>query len=171
MVPGKPREPANREQLRDLMRGVMVRNTRALAALRMPRRHASTLRAVPDAAEAACYEELTALVRDAATAARARIGCRCNTCCPRPGRRRPPPRPRSRATPNATRAIKRWTELLARTRAHAGAGAKEAALLKLLAQNPAEKKLVFVHHRDSLTHLADRLRRHEDRRSLSSPAI
>jgi SNF2 family DNA or RNA helicase len=34
------------------------------------------------------------------------------------------------------------------------AGAKEAALLRLLAQNPAEKKLVFVHNRDSLTHLA-----------------
>ena len=66
MVPGKPREPANRERLRDLMRGVMVRNTRALAALRMPRRHASTLHAVPDAAEAACYAELTALVREMA---------------------------------------------------------------------------------------------------------
>jgi len=36
MVHGKPREPVNREKLRDLMRGVMVRNTRALAALRLP---------------------------------------------------------------------------------------------------------------------------------------
>jgi SNF2 family DNA or RNA helicase len=52
----------------------------------------------------------------------------------------------------------RWTALLARVRA-VGAGAKETALLRLLAQNPAEKKLVFVHHRDSLTHLAERLRR------------
>src|SRR5438445_9431291 len=43
MVPGKPREPANRERLSDLMRGVMVRNTRAVTALRLPRRHASTL--------------------------------------------------------------------------------------------------------------------------------
>jgi hypothetical protein len=43
MVPGKPREPVNR----DLMRGVMVRNTRALAALRLPRRHSATIRAVP----------------------------------------------------------------------------------------------------------------------------
>ena len=42
MTPGKPREPVNRERLRDLMRGVMVRNTRALAALRLPRRHAAT---------------------------------------------------------------------------------------------------------------------------------
>ena len=49
MVPGKPREPANRDRLRELMRGVMVRNTRALAALRLPRRHASTLRAAPGA--------------------------------------------------------------------------------------------------------------------------
>ena len=52
----------------------------------------------------------------------------------------------------------RWDALLARTRAVAS-GAKEAALLRLLAANPAEKKLVFVHHRDTLAHLADRLRR------------
>jgi len=58
----------NREKQRDLMRSVMVRNTRALAALRMPRRHASTLRAAPDAAEAACCADLTALVREAASA-------------------------------------------------------------------------------------------------------
>ena len=66
MVPGRPREPANRERLRDLMRSVMVRNTRALAALRMPRRQASTQRAIPDPMEAACYEELSALVREVA---------------------------------------------------------------------------------------------------------
>ncbi|WP_428537954.1 DEAD/DEAH box helicase [Rhodopila sp.] len=157
MVPGKPREPANRERLRDLMRGVMVRNTRALPALRMPRRQASTLRAVPDPVEATCYEDLTALVREAATggegahrlslqhllaaagsspAAAAAAIARFAECRPRD---------------------KRWTELQARTLAIA-AGAKEAALLRLLAQNPAEKKLVFVHHRDSLTHLAERLR-------------
>jgi SNF2 family DNA or RNA helicase len=39
-----------------------------------------------------------------------------------------------------------------------GAGAKQAALLDLLQRNPAEKKMVFVHHRDSLTHLAGLLR-------------
>ena len=157
MVPGKPREPANRERLRDLMRGVMVRNTRALAALRMPRRQASTLRAAPDADEAACYQELTALVREAAAggegahrlslqhllAAAGSSPAAAAASIARFAERRPKD--------------KRWSELLARTRAIA-AGAKEAALLRLLAQNPAEKKLVFVHHRDSLTRLADRLR-------------
>ena len=163
MVPGKPREPANRERLRDLMRGVMVRNTRALAALRMPRRHASTLRATPDAAEAACYAELTALVREMAAGEGA-------------SRHQAPHRlslqhllTATGSSPAASAAAiarfverhpgdARWTVLLARTRA-IGAGAKEAALMRLLAQNPAEKTLVFVHHRDSLQHLADRLQR------------
>ncbi|MGC8468764.1 MAG: dihydroxy-acid dehydratase [Acetobacteraceae bacterium] len=40
-----------------------------------------------------------------------------------------------------------------------GAGAKEEALLALLAHNPAEKKMVFVHHRESLAHLAALLAR------------
>jgi superfamily II DNA or RNA helicase len=158
MVPGKPREPANRERLRDLMRGVMVRNTRALAALRMPRRHASTLRAAADAEEAACYETLTALVREAAVAEHATHRLSLQHLLAAAG-----------SSPTASagaieRYIERhpgdarWTDLLVRTRS-VKAGAKETALLKLLAQNPSEKKLVFVHQRDSLTHLADQLRR------------
>ena len=163
MVPGKPREPANRERLRDLMRGVMVRNTRALAALRMPRRQASTLRAIPDLAEAACYQELSTLVRSVVTngdqegntgphrlslqhvlsaagsspAAAFRAIARIAEQCPGDAR---------------------WTNLLARVGAIT-VGAKEAALFRLLAQNPAEKKLVFVHHRESMMHLASRLTR------------
>jgi superfamily II DNA or RNA helicase len=156
MVPGKPREPANRERLRDLMRGVMVRNTRALAALRMPRRHASTLRATPDAEEAACYEDLSALVREAASGEAGAHRLSLQHLLAAAG-----------SSPSAaTAAIARFAErhpkdkrraaLLARYGALA-AGAKEAALLRLLAQNPAEKKLVFVHHRDTLTRLAERL--------------
>jgi superfamily II DNA or RNA helicase len=158
MVPGKPREPANRDSLRSLMRGVMVRNTRALAALRMPRRNASTLRAVPDAKEAACYAGLTALVREAAAGGEGTHRLSLQHLLAAAG-----------SSPLAAAAAiaryvqrhpgdMRWAALLERARA-VGPGAKETALLKLLAQNPAEKKLVFVHQRDSLTHLADRLRR------------
>jgi superfamily II DNA or RNA helicase len=165
MVPGKPREPVNRERLRDLMRGVMVRNTRALAALRMPRRHASTLRTVPTAAEADCYAELTTLVRVLAATSQASGGgavighhrlsvqhllaaagsspAACAAALARAAERDP--------------GDPRWAALLVRARA-VGTGAKETALLRLLAQNPAEKKLVFVQNRDSLAHLADRLR-------------
>jgi SNF2 family DNA or RNA helicase len=157
MTPGKPREPLNRDRLRDLMRGVMVRNTRALAALRLPRRHAATIRAVPDAAEAACYQELTALARATAAAGSARLAVQHLLAA-------------AGSSPAAAAAAigrfaerhpngAEWPALLARYQALA-AGAKQAALLKLLAQNPAEKKMVFVHHRDSMTHLAALLHRH-----------
>jgi superfamily II DNA or RNA helicase len=158
MVPGKPREPANRDKLRDLMRGVMVRNTRALAALRMPRRHASTLRATPEAAEAECYDALTALVRDVAAQGKGDAGSGEHRLSLQHLLAAAGSSPAATAAAVARMAErhpgdKRWPALLARVQT-LKAGAKEAALLRLLAQNPAEKKLVFVHNRDSLTHLA-----------------
>jgi SNF2 family DNA or RNA helicase len=163
MVPGKPREPANRERLRDLMRGVMVRNTRALAALRMPRRQASTLRATPEPAEAACYQELSTLVREVAA-----VGPQEGTAGPHRLSLQHVLAAAGSSPAAASRAVariaehfpgdSRWSVLLARIGAIT-AGAKEAALFRLLAQNPAEKKLVFVHHRESMAHLADRLGR------------
>jgi superfamily II DNA or RNA helicase len=157
MVPGKPREPANRERLRDLMRGAMVRNTRALAALRLPRRHASTLRATPTEPEAACYRDLTGLAREVAAGGEHRLAVQHLLAAAGSS-------PAAAAGAVARFAERhpgdaRWTALLERYRA-SGPGAKEAALLRLLAHNPAEKKMVFVHHRDSMTHLLDIARRH-----------
>ena len=156
MVPGKPREPANRERLRDLMRGAMVRNTRTLAALRLPRRHASTLRTAPTETEAACYRDLTDLAREVAAGGEHRLAVQHLLAA-------------AGSSPAAAvgalaRVVERhpgderWTALLERYLA-SGTGAKEAALLQLLAHNPAEKKMVFVHHRDSMTKLVDIMRR------------
>ncbi len=151
MTHGKPREPANRERLRDLMRGVMVRNTRALAALHLSRRHAATVRALASAEEAACYQDLTALVRRFATSGPARLTAQHLLSAA------------GSSPAAAASAIGRfaerhpaetgWTALATRY-GTLGAGAKQAALLDLLARNPAEKTLVFVHHRDSMRHLA-----------------
>jgi superfamily II DNA or RNA helicase len=154
MTPGKPREPANRDRLRDLMRGVMVRNTRAVTALRLPRRHAATLRAQPAEAEAACYDSLGALVRETAVAGRGRLGSLHLLTA-------------AGSSPAAAAAAlmraaerdpdePRWAAL-ARRYAAIGLGAKETALRQLLARNPAEKKIVFVHHRETLRRLADGL--------------
>src|SRR5271167_4743782 len=63
MTPGKPRQPANSERLRDLMRDAMIRNTRAVVALKLPRRHASTRRVDLRADEEAAYQETAARVR------------------------------------------------------------------------------------------------------------
>jgi len=155
VTPGKPREPLNREMLRDLMRSVMVRNTRALAALRLPRRCASTLRVIPTEAEASCYRELTGLAREVAATRQHTLavqhllgagGSSAAAAAAAIGRfaaRHPED--------------ERWTVLHARY-STVSTGAKEAALLKLLAQNPTEKKMVFVHYRESMVHLAALLR-------------
>jgi superfamily II DNA or RNA helicase len=154
MVSGKPREPANADRLRDLMRSVMVRNTRALAGLRLPRRHAATLRAQPGEAESSCYRDMTTLARDLAGEQRHRLslqhllgaaGSSPAAAAAALGRFV------GRHDPDA-----RWSGLLERYRAIA-AGAKEASLLALLERNPDEKKMIFAHHRDSLVHLAELL--------------
>jgi hypothetical protein len=64
MLPGKPRQPANIDNLRQLVRSTMIRNTRAVAALKLPRRTAATIKAEPVAGEAEAY----AGVADAARA-------------------------------------------------------------------------------------------------------
>ena len=156
MLPGKPREPVNRDKLRDLMRGVMVRNTRALAALRLPRRSAATFRATPDDAEGACYRVLGALARDMAAGGQHRLAVQHLLAAA------------GSSPAAATAAIARfterhagdarWTQLL-HDYAAINSGAKQSLLLDLLGRNPAEKKMVFVHHRDSMAHLANLLRK------------
>jgi len=63
MTAGKPRQPANSDRLRDLMRDAMIRNTRAVVALKLPRRHASTRSVDPTPGELAAYGELADLSR------------------------------------------------------------------------------------------------------------
>ena len=154
---GKPRQPANSERLRDLMRDAMIRNTRAVVALRLPRRHASTRPVDPTPGEQAAYQALAEQIRAlvahegqsrhrlvahhllsaagsspaAASAAIARFAARRDS------------------HPTWRVLADRWAAL--------GSGGKELALLELLARNPEEKKLVFVHHRETMSSLADLL--------------
>ncbi len=61
---GDPTQPRNREKLRDLIGEVMIRNTRALANIKLPPRHASTVLVEGEAAEKELYTRLTDLVRE-----------------------------------------------------------------------------------------------------------
>jgi len=63
MTAGKPSQPANSERLRDLMRDAMIRNTRAVVALKFSRRHASTRSVDPTPREQAAYRELVEQIR------------------------------------------------------------------------------------------------------------
>jgi SNF2 family DNA or RNA helicase len=57
------RMPKNPEQLRSLMREVMIRNTRALVDVKLPKRFATTITVVPDKAEQQLYQDLSAYLR------------------------------------------------------------------------------------------------------------
>jgi SNF2 family DNA or RNA helicase len=61
---GDPTQPRNRERLRELIGEVMIRNTRALADIKLPARHASTVMVEGEPAERELYAKLTDLVRE-----------------------------------------------------------------------------------------------------------
>jgi superfamily II DNA or RNA helicase len=154
---GKPRQPANPERLRALLRDAMVRNTRAVVALKLPRRHAATIRVEGAESERAAYRELTAEARQLATEGAAKNRFALHHLLGAAGS----------SPAAAAAAVKRFAErnsdkpdwlALAQRWASIANGGKEAALLDLLRRNPDEKKLVFVRYRDTLDHLANLLR-------------
>ncbi len=61
---GDPTQPRNRERLRELIGEVMIRNTRALADIKLPPRHATTVLVEGEPAERELYARLTELVRE-----------------------------------------------------------------------------------------------------------
>jgi SNF2 family DNA or RNA helicase len=157
MTPGHPRRPANPQRLRELMRGAMIRNTRAVVALELPRRHAVTIRVDGAAGEAEAYAELAGAVRRLA-ATGARHGFTLQHLLGAAG-----------SSPAAAAgALARFAaghpndpgwQALAERWAGISTGGKETALLDLLRRNPVEKKLVFVHSRETLACLGDLLGR------------
>ncbi len=60
---GNPRDPRNRRVLRDLLSQVMVRNTRGLVNIKLPRRYAQTLVLAPDEKEEVLYRHLDSYLR------------------------------------------------------------------------------------------------------------
>jgi len=62
VTPGNPTDPRNRERLRQLLKEVMVRNTRAVTQLRLPPRFALTVRLSPTPAEADFYRAVSEFV-------------------------------------------------------------------------------------------------------------
>jgi superfamily II DNA or RNA helicase len=156
MMPGKPRQPADPERLRALMRDAMIRNTRAVVALKLPRRHATTIRVDGSEAERAAYQDLTAAARGVAAKSGNRLALHhlLGAAGSSPAAAAAAVARFAERNPDATdwRAMaERWARM--------GGGGKEAGLLDLLRRNPDEKKLVFVHYRDTLDHLADLLHR------------
>ncbi|MEN3377646.1 MAG: hypothetical protein V7604_3001 [Hyphomicrobiales bacterium] len=155
MTPGKPREPANAERLRELMRGAMIRNTRAVVALKLPRRHAVTIKVDGQPDEIEAYADLAAAARRlAAGSGKHRLALHHML-----GAAGSSPAAAAAAVTRfaARRPDDSEWRALAECWAAIETGGKEQALLDLLGRNPDEKKLIFVHSRETLGRLADLL--------------
>ena len=155
VTPGKPHQPSNPERLRELMRGAMVRNTRAVVALKLPRRQAVTVRVEGSEAERAAYQELAAAARRLAAEGANRLALQHLL-----GAAGSSPAAAGAAVRRLSgRHVDASWHALAQSWTAIGTGGKEAALIDLLRRNPDEKKLVFVHYRETLEHLAGLLAR------------
>ena len=157
MTPGKPRQPANSERLRALMRDCMIRNTRAVVAVKLPRRHATTIKVDGAPGETEAYAELANAARRMASrgegVGRQRLALHhlLTAAGSSPAAAATATRriaERNGDDPVWMKLAQRWSEI--------ERGGKEAALIELVRLNPAEKKLVFVHSRETLAHLGMR---------------
>lgn len=150
MVANKPRVPANRERMRDLMLDAMIRNTRSMVDLKLPPRQAITIKLTASPEESECYQELSRLLQQAHKDGTNRMALRhlLSAAGSSP----------SAATTAITRFISKkdiaqpWTTLHKRYQL-LFQGIKESALFDLLKRNPDEKKMIFVHHKETLEHL------------------
>jgi SNF2 family DNA or RNA helicase len=60
---GDVRMPKNREKLKELLREVMIRNTRSLVDVKLPKRYATTITVQPSPLEQELYERITQFAR------------------------------------------------------------------------------------------------------------
>lgn len=170
---GNHLKPKNPLGLKDLLREVMIRNTRAVANIHLPPRHAETLAVEPSAQEAECYQRLTGLVRRLRKKEQGRSEAPAsqlwlNTLLAQAGSSLGA----VEKTISGMRGRDTWpqeyreeAELLVKLCRQSGESSKETALLKLLREG-AGKKVVFVKYRRTLETLSQHLSRHDIRHAL-----
>lgn len=151
---GDPRAPANKEKLRELLRDVMIRNTRSAIDLKLPRRFAVTRRLEPSATERQLYEGITDFIRarsDSLSGPLLQLLMR-----------------EAGSSPSALKAtlvrlrsdypepLDRLLDLIEAV----GESSREKGLLEILCKNPEEKKVVFTQYLKSLDSIASLLKQH-----------
>lgn len=149
---GESRKPTNKEQLRGLLRDVMIRNTRSAIDLKLPKRFASTVRLEPGAVERELYRAITDYAR---THSESVPGPLLQLLLRQAGSS-----PAAlRATLLRLRSERSDVEHLLDLTERVGESARERALLEILGKNPQEKKVVFTQYLKTLDSVASLLER------------
>ena len=150
---GDPTKPANKDKLRELLRDVMIRNTRSAIDLKLPRRFAVTQRLEPSAAERELYNGITEFARaHSDSLPRSLLHLLLREAGSSPSA--------LSATLLRLRAERPETvDHLLDLAASVGETAREKALLGILSKNPEEKKVVFTQYLKTLDSVAAMLER------------
>ena len=149
LVKGTLRTPANKDKLRELLREVMIRNTRSAIDLKLPRRYATTLRIETTAAERKIYQGLneylrsTGLNRQTVTLLLREAGSSSSAL--RETLLHLPPNPRQQE-------VMEWIDGLED-------GSKGKALMDILQRNSSEKIVIFTQFIKSIDYITNLLRR------------
>ncbi|RCK75773.1 MAG: Superfamily II DNA/RNA helicase [Candidatus Ozemobacter sibiricus] len=155
--PRKPTEPLDRDQLRALLRTVMIRNTRRFTDVRLPRRFASTIKVEPLPREFDVLHHLSRALSPLYMSGdhRRRLACAAllgqvgsSPLAARPALEKfaeqdLPPGPAAEAFAACLAAARQLRH-----------SAKDDQLLALLRQKPGEKVLIFTRFRATLAHVA-----------------
>jgi len=157
---GDPSDPKNREKLRELLKEVMVRNTRSVARLALPPRFASTIRIEPSATELEFYQGIDALIAEQ-NAAKAPLLTRLtlrklleaagSSHFAAAGMLQ-----KLRIASKGDAALSGSVARLIELSRSIGSGAKLRRIVELLRASPGQK-LVFVNYRATLLHLHELL--------------
>lgn len=163
-----PLRPKNHQLLKETLREVMIRNTRAVANIHLPPRHAETLIITPTPLESECYERITMLVRQMRTVGNGVTAGQLwlNTLLAQAGSSLAT----LRKTVSGMKERGTWPkdfageadaiiDLCQRQQCDLRPSSKIDALLKLL-KSP-EKKIVFVKYHETLNHIRQALLNHK----------
>jgi SNF2 family DNA or RNA helicase len=146
------RVPKNPEKLRGLMREVMVRNTRSLVDIQLPKRFATTITVTPSPSEQKLYSALTDYLRDSAESldkfSRNNLLMRAGSS----------PNALTDSLNNLTKRIESDSlKKLAKQASPTKKSEKAKALVDLLKQS-SQKTIVFTTHRATSAYLGEILR-------------
>jgi len=145
---GNLRAPANRDKMRELLRDVMIRNTRSAIDLKLPRRFASTLRVEPTETEMKIYRGLSDYLRqDGLNRMTVNLLLREAGSSPYALKESLLQMP---GEGNEKRALIEWMDGL-------GDVSKGMALIDLVKKNPVEKKVIFTQYLKSMDYITDLL--------------
>jgi superfamily II DNA or RNA helicase len=162
---GNLRRPNNPEKLRQLLREVMIRNTRSMVDVNLPKRFATTFYVPPMALEKETYENLstcirllheTAAVPELFTARNLQMAAGSSPFALKESIDHLLTRLSAGGINSSVQVM--VTELEGKL-AHIKTTSKGAQLLSLLQQN-REKKIIFVHYLQTLNYLAGLLKDH-----------